>query len=454
MSRPEAMMLIATSPMRGGHVPTQCWRVVEMLSEWRSITSLPSPRSCGERRSADDAADGVGGGGRRVPRDPFLVWVPGGPPAAGARAVGEHQQALLLGTSFFDVLRDDILVGGVPVSDLFELAALHLPDLDKTTTFMILRRDLQRRHQPAEGEVVDLLEPLLHVLASDLAIRLGLDGVANGLDVERGSQHAPVVVHGGGHLLGRLLALLLVHLADLVEHGVVGAHARELHRVVALGRRKATAGFDVDLGGAPDERDDLAERIADPLELLDRYAGGPTEQVSDDEVGAEALGDVEHLGAHLDTGRRDREGLELEALLGSQVLDHLDRLAAGRVVIEEVRDLLALEAATELLLGEVDGRRALRPVGGGDGEDVRVARAVGGGGAAEAGRRPRDAILGQPRRQRIDVRRAIDVDADRALLLVSLVGLNPGGHLVLVVDLDRPELVTVDATLGVHEGDV
>src|SRR5439155_7853127 len=110
--------------------------------------------------------------------------------------------------------------------------------------------------------------------------------------------------------------------------------------------------LDVGLAGAPHERDELAQRIAYPLELLDRHLGRSAEQMSDHEVGAEALGDVEHLSAHLDAGRRHREGLELKALARREVLEHLDRLPAGRVVVEDERDLLALEAAPELLLDE------------------------------------------------------------------------------------------------------
>ena len=57
----------------------------------------------------------------------------------------------------------------------------------------------------------------------------------------------------------------------------------------------------------------LLERIAHALELLDRHRGGAAEEVGDHEVGPVALRDVEHLGAHLDAGRRNRELLELEA---------------------------------------------------------------------------------------------------------------------------------------------
>src|ERR1043166_4762226 len=102
-------------------------------------------------------------------------------PAAGPRGVagaGRAGPALLL-TRFFDVLGDDVLVGGVPVGHLLELAALHLPDLYEPTALVVGGGDLERWHQPAQREVVDLLEALLGVLAGDLAVGLGLHGVAN-----------------------------------------------------------------------------------------------------------------------------------------------------------------------------------------------------------------------------------------------------------------------------------
>src|SRR5206468_12099030 len=101
--------------------------------------------------------------------------------------------------------------------------------------------------------------------------------------------------------------------------------------------------------------------------------GSAAEEVPDHEVRAEALCDIEDLGAHLDARGRHGEDLELEALPGREVLEDLDRLPAGRVVVEDVRDLLALEAAAKLRLHEGHRGRALRPVGGGCGEDVRVA---------------------------------------------------------------------------------
>src|SRR5438874_13808836 len=113
---------------------------------------------------------------------------------AGARRPAPR--ALLL-PGLLDVLGHHVLIRGEPVRDLLELATLHLPDLHEPATLVILRGDLQRRHEPAQREVVDLLEALLRVLAGDLAIRLGLHRVADRLDVKRGHENATVVEHRG-----------------------------------------------------------------------------------------------------------------------------------------------------------------------------------------------------------------------------------------------------------------
>src|SRR6266850_7380183 len=99
-------------------------------------------------------------------------------------ARGRKRVALLLGARFLDVLGHHVLVRGVPVGDLLELAALDLPDLHEPAALVVLRRDLERRHQAAEREVRDLLEALLDVVAGDLAARLGLERVADGLHVQ------------------------------------------------------------------------------------------------------------------------------------------------------------------------------------------------------------------------------------------------------------------------------
>src|SRR5262249_9616485 len=90
----------------------------------------------------------------------------------GARPPPRASSLLLRG--FFDVLAHHVLVGGKPVGYLLELSTLHLPDLDETTALVVRRGDLQRRHQPAQREVRDLLEARLGVGPGDLAVGLGL----------------------------------------------------------------------------------------------------------------------------------------------------------------------------------------------------------------------------------------------------------------------------------------
>src|SRR5438105_15821629 len=102
------------------------------------------------------------------------------------------------------VLLDHVGVRAEPVGHLRERATPYLVDLDQPAPFVVVRRDLERRHQPAEREAGDLLEPALHVLARDLPVGLSLESVADGFDVDRGDQDAAVVVDRGGHLLRRL----------------------------------------------------------------------------------------------------------------------------------------------------------------------------------------------------------------------------------------------------------
>src|SRR2546422_1221696 len=147
---------------------------------------------------------------------------------------------LLLRARRLDVLADHIVVGAEPVGHLHELPALDLIDLDQPAALVVIRRDLERRHESAQREARDLLEPFLHVLAGDPPVGLGLERVPHRLDLDSRPHDTAVVVDRRRHLLRRRLALLLVHLTDLVQDGVVRPHARELHDVVALGDRKST----------------------------------------------------------------------------------------------------------------------------------------------------------------------------------------------------------------------
>src|SRR2546426_9350454 len=77
----------------------------------------------------------------------------------GGRSPRRASSLLLRGV--FDVLAHHVLVGGKPVGHLLELPTLHLPDLNETATFVVGRRDLERRDQTPQGEVRDLLRPRL-----------------------------------------------------------------------------------------------------------------------------------------------------------------------------------------------------------------------------------------------------------------------------------------------------
>src|SRR5688500_5732360 len=103
----------------------------------------------------------------------------------GAAGVALRPPVVLFLSRLLDVLSDHVLVGSEPLGALHELAALHLPDLHEPAALVVGRRDLEGGHQATEGEVADLLEALLGILAGDLAVRLGLEGVADGLDVKR-----------------------------------------------------------------------------------------------------------------------------------------------------------------------------------------------------------------------------------------------------------------------------
>src|SRR6266699_4756370 len=97
---------------------------------------------------------------------------------------------LLLG--LLDRGGDDIGIAAEPLGLLDELSALDLEDLDKSAAFMVRRGDLERRHHPAEAEILDRLEALLHILAGRLLSAVGLDRIANRLDMEGRPQQSAV----------------------------------------------------------------------------------------------------------------------------------------------------------------------------------------------------------------------------------------------------------------------
>src|SRR6266850_173012 len=96
----------------------------------------------------------------------------------------------------------------------------------------------------------------------------------------------------------------------------------------------------------------------------------------DDEIGPVALSDVEHLRSHLDPWRRHGKGAHLESLDSLQIFEDRQRLVSGRIVVIDVGDLLAFEAATQFFLDELDRPRCLRPIGCGYWEQIGKASAV------------------------------------------------------------------------------
>src|ERR1700739_4602110 len=93
----------------------------------------------------------------------------------------------------FDRCRDHLRIGADPLGLLDEFAALGLVDLHPAAALVVGRGDVERRHQPAEGEIVDRLEPLLDLFTGRLLAAIRLDRVADRLDMERRDQEAAVV---------------------------------------------------------------------------------------------------------------------------------------------------------------------------------------------------------------------------------------------------------------------
>ena len=117
---------------------------------------------------------------------------------------------------------------------------------------------------------MDLLEAALYIRAGRLFAAIGLERIADRLDMDGGPQDAAVVDHRVIHLLWRLLALRLIHRLNFLAHGIVVAGACELQGVVPFGHREAAGRQDISLGGCPDEPHHLRQRVAVALEFLDR----------------------------------------------------------------------------------------------------------------------------------------------------------------------------------------
>ena len=148
---------------------------------------------------------------------------------------------------------------------------MHLENLHPATAFMVGRGNLQWWKEAVQAEVVDLLEAILHIRAGQLFPAIGLDRIADRLDMDRGIEDAAVVDHRVVHRLWRLFTLRLVHRLDFLADRVVVAGAGELQGVIPLCDLPAAGRLDVGLGRGPDEPDDLGQRIPGALVFLDRH---------------------------------------------------------------------------------------------------------------------------------------------------------------------------------------
>src|SRR5207237_3270797 len=153
-------------------------------------------------------------------------------------------------------------------------------DLHPAATFVVGRRNLQRRDEAAEGEVADLFEAVLDIGPGRRLAAVRFQRVTDSLDMNGGLQEAAVVIDAVlVHQVERLLARLLVHRLDLLTNRVVVAGAGELHRVIAFGDAKAARRVDVGLGGGPDQADYFRQRIAVRFKGFDRRRGRPAEEM-------------------------------------------------------------------------------------------------------------------------------------------------------------------------------
>ena len=150
---------------------------------------------------------------------------------------------------------------------------MDLENLHPAAAFMVGRGDLQWWKEAAQGQVVDLLEAILHIRAGRLFPAIGLDRIADRLDMDCGIEDTAVVDHRIVHCLWRFFPLRLVHRLDFLADRVVVAGAGELQGVIAFRDLPAACRQDVGLGRGPDEADDLGQRIPGPLVFLDSHRG-------------------------------------------------------------------------------------------------------------------------------------------------------------------------------------
>src|SRR5215472_13138218 len=88
----------------------------------------------------------------------------------------------------FDSGGHDFGVGAKPVGLLDELTVMDLKDLHPAAALVVLRGYLERWDQAAEGEIPDLLEPILHLVCRLLLATKNFESVAESFDMERSDQ--------------------------------------------------------------------------------------------------------------------------------------------------------------------------------------------------------------------------------------------------------------------------
>src|SRR6516164_3425086 len=139
----------------------------------------------------------------------------------------DHWLLLRLGLDGLrDLIEDEVAITAEPVRHRYELLPLGLVEPHPAAALMIHRRDREGGQEPTQGEILDALIALLHLLPSHGQTCM-LDGEPDALDHQRGNEDAPVVVHPT-NIVRYILMRRLVHLKDLPEHRKVPPHPGKL----------------------------------------------------------------------------------------------------------------------------------------------------------------------------------------------------------------------------------
>src|ERR1700736_1679895 len=101
-----------------------------------------------------------------------------------ASIVPASERTGLLGLG--DRLGDELRIATEPLGLLDKLAALDLEHLHPAAALTVPPGPLEWRNQSSQTEIVDLFEALLHVLAGRLLAAVGLQRVADRLDMDGG----------------------------------------------------------------------------------------------------------------------------------------------------------------------------------------------------------------------------------------------------------------------------